>query len=153
MNLKNALRRPFEGIGALAKKMLLFRSSPHQLALGMAIGIFIGIFPTFGFGGFAVLGLSPLFKYNVPAALVGGSILANPFLAPVWIFLSCWVVGIDFAAIKSSEQTLSMLAKHYRGVMGWYLLGNTVVSTVIALLSYGLTYVLSVLFIQPKSPG
>jgi uncharacterized protein (DUF2062 family) len=153
MNFKNILRSPFSEIASLTKKLFLSRTSPHQLALGIAIGIFIGIFPTFGLGGFAVVALSPLLKFNVPAAFVGGSILANPFLAPLWIFLSCWVVGIDFASIKSSEETIGMLAKHYSGVLGWYLLGNTVISTTIALVSYGLTYTLSSLYKSPKTPA
>ena len=39
------------------QKLLSLRASPHQIALGFAIGVFIGIFPTFGLGGVFIIAL------------------------------------------------------------------------------------------------
>ncbi|NLD93994.1 MAG: DUF2062 domain-containing protein [Fibrobacter sp.] len=122
------------------KKLIHLRASAHEIALGIAIGIFIGIFPTFGLGVFVTLTLAPLIRFNVPAAFIGGTLLANPLLFPLWVYLSCSLVGIDISSIKSSEETIGMLIKHYSGVISLYVLGNTIVSSTVALLFYGITY-------------
>jgi uncharacterized protein (DUF2062 family) len=139
--LKNLWRKIGSWVKLNAKKILTIRASAHQVALGVALGVFIGIFPTFGLGGLLVLGLAPLIKFNVPAAFIGGSLLSNPILAPLWVFLSCWIAGIDISMIDSPEQTIGNLMSHYSKVIGMYVTGNTVVSTIVALISYGVTFI------------
>jgi uncharacterized protein (DUF2062 family) len=142
MNLKSSIARALHWLKENLKKLFLLRASAHQIAFGAAIGIFVGIFPTFGLGGLIVLGIAPLVKFNVPAAFIGGSLLSNPIFAPLWIFLSCKIVGIDFSTIKSSEESIGMLLRHYSGVVGMYVVGNTIISTTVAIVFYGVTYAL-----------
>lgn len=122
------------------RTLFILRATPHEIALGAALGIFIGIFPTFGLGGLIVLALAPVIKFNVSAAFIAGSLLSNPLFAPLWIFLSCKIVGIDFSVIKSSEESIATLVKHYSGVVGMYVAGNSIISSTVALTSYGLTF-------------
>ena len=117
------------------RKLLALRATPNQIASGFAVGVFIGIFPTFGLGGFAILALSPLWKFNIPAA-IAGTLIGNPILAPIWIFLSCLVVRLNPSAIKMPKETFVNILAHYSQVGLKYLLGNTVVSLIVATIAY-----------------
>jgi uncharacterized protein (DUF2062 family) len=117
------------------RNLLSLRASPHQIAIGFSIGVFIGIFPTFGFGALFILALVPIWKFNVPAALLG-TILGNPLFAPVWITLACLSTGISPAEIKVPDETLRQILAHYSKVGLRYLLGNISVSLLVATASY-----------------
>ncbi len=119
----------------LFRKLLSLRATPHQIAVGFAIGVFIGIFPTFGLGGLAIFALATVWKFNVAAALLG-TLIGNPILAPFWIGLSCLVTGISPSQIKVPHDTLRNILAHYGEIGGKYLLGNGIVSLIAAIISY-----------------
>ena len=54
----------FENIRKSFVRILHVNDTPHKIAAGVAIGAFIGVFPTFGIGSLLALFLSGLFKYN-----------------------------------------------------------------------------------------
>jgi uncharacterized protein len=120
---------------ALVRKLLSLRASPFQIATGFAIGVFIGIFPTFGLGGLLILAIAPVWKFNVPAALLG-TISGNPFFAPLWIALSCLITGVSLSEIKVPHENFQQLLGHYGHIGIRYLLGNSVVSLLVAIGSY-----------------
>ena len=90
------------------RKLLSLRASPHQIALGFAIGVFIGIFPTFGLGGLVIIALAALSRFNVPAALLG-TLIGNPLFASVWITLTCLLTGISPSRTKVMRHLLTVL--------------------------------------------
>jgi uncharacterized protein len=151
MNVKSLVKNGGGWLKNTLRNLFILRATTHEIALGAAIGMFIGIFPTFGFGGLIVLGLAPLIRFNASAAFITGSLFSNPLFAPLWIFLSCLIVGIDFSMIKSSEGSIGMLIKHYSWVISMYVLGNAIISTVAALVLYGLTYALVVAYRKRRS--
>jgi uncharacterized protein (DUF2062 family) len=79
--LKNIFRKLRTLINENVHTLLSLRASPHQIALGLAIGVFIGIFPTFGLGGVFIIALATFWKFNIPGALVG-TLIGNPLFAP-----------------------------------------------------------------------
>jgi uncharacterized protein (DUF2062 family) len=103
--------------------------------MGFAVGVFIGIFPTFGLGALFILACAPLWKFNVPAALLG-TIFGNPLFAPVWITLACLLTGISPAEIKVPAESFPEILAHYSQISLRYLLGNFVVSLVVAIASF-----------------
>jgi hypothetical protein len=117
------------------RKVLSLRASPHQIAIGFAVGVFIGIFPTFGLGALLILALTPIWKFNIPAALLG-TLLGNPLFAPLWIVSSCLITGISPSEIKVPHETLRQILGHYSQIGLRYLLGNFVVSLFVAIASY-----------------
>ena len=117
------------------RKLIALRATPNQIATGFAVGIFIGIFPTFGLGALLIMALAPMWKFNIPAS-IAGTLIGNPLLAPIWIFLSCLVVKINPSDIKVPEETFVNMLVHYSQIGLWYLLGNTAVSLVVAVISY-----------------
>jgi len=124
------------------KQLLTLRASKHEIALGIAIGVFVGVFPTFGAGALLLALLAPFFKFNITAAIIG-TFVANPLTSLFWISLSCSVVGIDYSTVKNSIELIRHLelAKFLGSVsvaVGLYFIGNVIVSTASGLLSYAI---------------
>jgi uncharacterized protein (DUF2062 family) len=137
--IKSLIASTLKKIRLKLKQLATLRASKHQIALGVGIGVFIGVFPTFGLGAIAIALITPFVKFNVPAALIG-TLIANPFTMPLWVFLSCWVVGLDVASIKVvGEESLLQMFRHYSGVLGMYVIGVTIVSVVSGVFSYVVT--------------
>lgn len=65
------------------------QGSREKAARGFAIGVACNFYPTFGLGGFIAIFLAKLFRSNVMAAFVGGSILA--FIWPLLFYLNIQV--------------------------------------------------------------
>jgi len=68
-------------------KLARARASTEEISRGAAIGTFISVFPTFGFGMPFVILLSKIFKFKLIAALAL-SIVSNPFTSPFFMVLS-----------------------------------------------------------------
>lgn len=79
----------------LIKRMWLsvvtLNGSPHQIALGAAVGIFIGISPTFGLQIIMAIVVSTLLKCSRPAAFITVWVTNVFTLVPIYAF--CYVVG------------------------------------------------------------
>ena len=154
--IKNIVLSILKKIRLKLKQIATLRASKHQISLGVGIGVFIGVFPTFGLGAIAIALITPFVKFNVPAALIG-TLIANPFTMPLWVFLSCWVVGLDVASIKVvGEESILQMFRHYSEVLGMYLIGVAITSVVSGLLSYIITRLLLKIHLKrkmEKSPG
>ena len=126
--------------------------SAHQIALGAAVGVFLGIFPTFGLAPMLALGLAQLFGLNRLAALAGGVIM-NPLTVPFFWALS-GLVGVALMP-GSTEKALARVAELPKSwdlfialvrtgawkqnmveIVAVYLVGNLVVSLTFAGLFY-----------------
>lgn len=81
------LSRFFNRTRDLLSKLVHSHHSSQQIALGAAVGVFLGILPTFGLGAIISLGIAQLFGLNRLAALAGGVIM-NPLTAPFFWALS-----------------------------------------------------------------
>jgi len=74
-------------------KIARSRNSTVEIAWGAAIGTFISVFPTFGFGTPIVLLLSRFFRFNLAIALAA-SVISNPFTSPFFMYLNYKVGAI-----------------------------------------------------------
>lgn len=148
--IKNMVVGALKKIRMKLKQLASLRASKHQIALGVGIGVFIGVFPTFGLGAIAIALITPFIKFNVPAALIG-TLIANPFTMPLWVFLSCWVVSLDVASIKGvGEESLLQIFRHYSGVLGMYMIGVSIVSVVSGFFSYVVTRLVLKVYMNRK---
>ncbi len=129
------INKYIESLISAIQKLLSLRASPHQIAMGFAIGAFIGVFPTFGFGALIILAIASFWKFNIPAAIIG-TLLGNPLLSPVWITSACLLTGISPKDIKLPEGTLGIVISHYSQIGMKYLLGNLSISVSVAIVSY-----------------
>ncbi|HCC68891.1 MAG TPA: DUF2062 domain-containing protein, partial [Nitrospiraceae bacterium] len=70
-----------EKLRKLYHQIIDINDTPEKIALGMAIGIALGILPTFGMGIILAIGLAFLLKANRLSAILG-TVIANPWIAP-----------------------------------------------------------------------
>jgi uncharacterized protein (DUF2062 family) len=124
-NLKSLLRYIY-------LKLLRFKDPPEKIALSFSIGVFIGIFPTFGVGGILVILISYIFKLNYLAGLLGTFIM-NYFTSPLFWALS-YFVG-DFILTGKFEWR-GFERGSFKVFAISYLLGNFIVSTAFSVISY-----------------
>jgi uncharacterized protein (DUF2062 family) len=113
-------------------------SSPDKMAKGLALGVFLGIFPTFGADPALALLASSRLGWNCAAAVLG-TLIANPLLNPFFLSLSVIAGNLvlpsefrfvleNFRQGDGSPGLLSLLPTYFAG--------NLLVSTLIGALAY-----------------
>lgn len=141
----------------ISKKLKLFflklaraKASTLEISWGAAIGTFISVFPTFGFGMPFVVLLSKFFKFNLIAALAL-SVVSNPFTSPFFMVLS-YNIG---SVITGSEIEFDIGNwKQNLGDTGiTFLIGSFVVSGTLSVLAYFLTKIIVKKYRDKKSQG
>jgi len=117
----------------LSKKGL----SPHEIALGVAVGIFVAFIPLFGTHTIMAIALASLLRVNTLIVLLGTQI-SNPLTLPFQLFISAEVGSVilngKFVEIKFSHE-LSYL-------LGHYLLPIIVGGLILGIVGSGLSYLL-----------
>lgn len=66
------------GVRDFAKRLLSLNGSPHGIALGFALGLFLSVLPTFGLGMVAALVAAPFLRANLVSTYLG-TLVVNPF--------------------------------------------------------------------------
>ncbi len=132
--------RPPQGrIKRFAKSLIKINDSPKKIALGVAIGVFWGILPTFGFAILFSVPTAFLLKANRLSA-IAGTFVSNPLTWP-FIYPLGWKIGqrilglppADFSEGSFGVQNLLSLGK---SLLVRSLVGNSLLATSISLLSY-----------------
>lgn len=129
-------------IGRRAKlvylKILRIDDPPERIARGAAIGVAMGVLPTFGLGALFSLAAAFILKANKAAAVLG-SFAANPLTSPFFWTLS---VVIGSFIMREDYSTIHEMVKD-QGLLtgaGWayavFLVGNAVVTVVFTAASY-----------------
>jgi uncharacterized protein (DUF2062 family) len=134
--------RYFRKLKADTKRLLRFRAEPSQVALGAAIGVFIGVFPPFGKGILLTMALGARIRFHVPAALLAGTLSIAPPLGTFWILLSAYVGGLRSDSFPRSIPSMPAILSLGADVLLRYLWGCLVVSIFASLVSYGAIRVL-----------
>jgi hypothetical protein len=113
-------------------------ASPHQVASGVAVGVWLGVFPTFGLAGPVAYVLAWIFRFNKAGALAGAAImnpLTSPFFWAASAMLGAAFTGTDwhtvYGFIRSEKYVWALSQTTYA-----YLLGNFIIATAVAALCY-----------------
>ena len=85
-------------LGRVYERFLRIRGNPHEISLGAALGMFLGMTPFLGFHIFAAVFLAALFKWNKIAAGIGAWV-TNPVTAP-FIYGVNWFVGAKVTGVQ-----------------------------------------------------
>lgn len=113
-------------------KIIRINDSPEKIAKSFALGVFIGIFPTFGIGGILALILAKILKLNYIASVLG-TFTMNYFTSPIFWSLSYFLGNlilegkVSFRFLREGEIKYFALT---------YILGNLISSIVFSFLSY-----------------
>ncbi|MFH1788114.1 MAG: DUF2062 domain-containing protein [Candidatus Altiarchaeota archaeon] len=111
------------------------KTSPHSIALGFAIGTFIGILPTPGFG--VLMGLLVILVHERvnKLALFTALALWNP-LTLVLVYWASYRIGdVIFGSIPAEKYSIVIL-NHAYNFTRRFLVGNLVLATTMSTLSY-----------------
>ncbi|OGF50890.1 MAG: hypothetical protein A2044_01635 [Candidatus Firestonebacteria bacterium GWA2_43_8] len=112
--------------------------SPPRVAAGAALGVFLGIFPTFGLGIVLAVFFAWLLRINKAAAFAG-SLIMNPLTTPFFWALSAVVGGELIGADKElilEELRSGRIFKALGPAFYGYMLGNLLVSFILAGVAY-----------------
>lgn len=133
-------------------RLIRVGGDPVHAALGFSLGVFLGVFPTFGLGIPLALVLASFFRWNRVAATVG-SLVMNPLTTPFFWSLSGTVGAAIFQAdarkVLASARNGDRIHSLTAGA-GIYLAGNLVVSLVCSVAAYFLALRAVTLYRQKK---
>ncbi len=121
-------------------------ASPARTALGLALGAFIGIIPSFMVGAPLAFFLAGRVGWNRAAAVAGSVLSMNPITAPLLYSLSAWL-GFEITGRQVTAEVEGLL-NNLREYAFPFLVGNTV-------LALGIAVVLGLLmffFVRLKGP-
>ncbi|MCK9195838.1 MAG: DUF2062 domain-containing protein [Syntrophales bacterium] len=102
-------------------RFISLKGEPANIAMGMAIGVFIGVTPTIPFHTAMIIAVGILFKQNITAGYLGSWLISNPVTIPVLYFcqyeLGSIILGLQKSAWAMNDYSLE-------GVMnlGWHIL-------------------------------
>ena len=114
----------------------LSHTSPRKIALALALGVLLGASPLWGLHTLLAIALSFLLGLNKPAILFG-TLVSNPVLAPFLIFLSLetgsWLLYGRTAHLSLPEIKEQFRTPDWQGLLNEYLLPYCVGSVVVGL--------------------
>lgn len=153
------LRRVLQLTGsprALLRSVLALDDSPHAIALGVAIGVFVGLTPSVGVQTIMILAVvfltRPFFYFNGTAAMAS-TYISNPItMAPMYYFW--YQLGASVMGTEANVNFDALL--EFEGLAGWWaattalavkvgwpmLLGALLTAPVGAAIAYPLTHYL-----------
>lgn len=127
-------------------RFLKIRGHPHEIALGLALGLFVGMSPTMGLHTAIAVFFAALLKWNKISAAIGVWV-TNPFTAPVIYGINYYVgaklVGLENNFGKVGFEGLSSLYKLIQKTpeIFWALIiGGTVLGLPLAAAGYYFAY-------------
>jgi uncharacterized protein (DUF2062 family) len=88
------------GLRGAARRLVNLHASPHEIALGCALGAFVSITPLLGVQTLLAVIMAFVLRANVPAAIVG-TFVGNPLSWP-FIWVSTYVMGLQMVGLEGS---------------------------------------------------
>lgn len=136
----------FASLQKAYERFLKIRGNPHEIALGFALGLFVGVAPCMGIQTVIAVFLASLLKWNKISAAVGVWI-SNPISAP-FLYGFTFYVGSLFTGITESFSPAGVFDFSYlyqivlkaREIFWTLTLGGIIVGFPVAVLGYYLSY-------------
>ncbi len=139
---KNLWRR----LGRLAKliyvRVVRVHGAPREVAAGVAVGVWLGIVPTFGLAVPLAYLLAWVFRFNKAGALAGAMVmnpLTTPFFWAASAALGAWFTGLDWRVVYHQVRGESYGLAFGRSAYV-YFAGNLVLATAAAAFAYVAAY-------------
>jgi uncharacterized protein len=103
------------------RQFVSLKGDPRRIALGVAIGVFIGVTPTIPFHTALIVAVSALFRQHVTAAYLGSWFISNPLTIPIFYLFQYetgrFLLGAERCALALPDYSLTTLAN-----LGWHIL-------------------------------
>lgn len=122
---------------------ICLRGEPRKIALGMAIGVFVGITPTIPLHTVLSTGLIFIFRQNLTAALLGNWI-SNPLTIPMLYFTEYQIgrhlLGLGEQRLMLDEFSLQEIVRAGWEIFYPLLLGGLILAPLFAVPAYFITH-------------
>ena len=92
------LQRWMQSLRVTARRLVNLRASPHEIALGCAVGAFASVTPLLGVQTIMAVLLAVLLRASIPAAVIG-TFVGNPLSWP-FIWVSTYVMGLQIVGLE-----------------------------------------------------
>jgi len=103
--MENGKSRIYNALKKTYVRLIKIRGQPNEIALGFAMGIFIGMSPTVGLQMAIAVFFAALFKWNKVSAVIGVWI-SNPITIP-FIYSLTYFFGANLLGITAKADNLS----------------------------------------------
>ncbi len=128
---------------AFYKSFICLKGDPRKIAMGMAIGVFIGVTPTIPLHTVLSIAVIFLFRQNLTAALLGIWI-NNPLTIPVFYFTE-YEIGRYILGWERYSLALNSFNIHDLFRIGWEIfyplqVGGLIIAPFFAVPAYFITY-------------
>jgi len=125
-------------------RFISLKGEPRSIAMGMAVGVFIGVTPTIPFHTALIILFGLIGKYNLTSAYLGSWLISNPVTIPVF-YIGQYELGKALLGMAPSGLTLADYSLHSILGMGWQialplLTGGLVMAPFFAVPSYFIAY-------------
>ncbi len=149
---------PLSWIQNKAREIVHLKDGPRAIALGFAIGVFMGFVPLWGFKTLLALGLARLFRSSVMAAAI--AVTLHDITLPLTPLLLRWEYDIGYWLLSRPHELPAQLHFHQSAPGAWFrwsnlftvgkplLLGSVAMGAPVALVCYGVAFV----FLRRKDP-
>lgn len=137
-------------MGSILKKIferfIRIRGTPREIALGLALGLFIGFSPTMGIQIAMGVFVAALLKWNKIAAAIGVQV-TNPLTAP-FIYSITYVIGAKLIGLKETfiwtdafdfSKLIDMLEKA-PAIFAALTIGGIVIGAPVSIIGYFVSY-------------
>ncbi len=134
------------GIHTFISRFKHLHGDPHCIAMGMAIGVFIGTTPTFPFHTALAVLLALVLRGSLPAAVLGvwfGNPLTMPFFYIGSFKLGMLLLGRELPAIVFDRLSFAVLAELGFDVTCALMAGGVLIGLPFAVAAYCITYQLT----------
>jgi uncharacterized protein len=111
MDVVGLLKKFGNKVKAMFVKLVSLKDTPHSIAGGLAIGIFLGFTPLFGVKTLLALGLAYLLRCNPISAVVAVSL--HDIVAPLWPFLLRFEYDIGYWIMSHPHVLPPKLESHH----------------------------------------
>jgi uncharacterized protein (DUF2062 family) len=133
-------------LGKSYDRFVKIRGQPREIALGLALGVFIGMAPIMGFQTGIAIFFAALFKWSKISAALGVWI-TNPLSAPLIYSLTyvtgAWLLGVESGFNLHPELSAAAVEKMLQKapkMLGVLTIGGIVIGLPLAFLSYYFSY-------------
>ena len=144
MGIKSLFRRTWRTGRYNYLKILRLKASPHEIAMGFALGVFVGLLPIIPFQVLTVILLSFLLRANKLAAIIG-TFPTNPVtLVPFYTFF--YMVGRTIVPFQVNAEfdpkQIEMMQLYKQGIsyFATMFVGGLVLAIPLAYVSYKVVY-------------
>jgi uncharacterized protein (DUF2062 family) len=138
---------PIHWIRSKAGGVFHIKDTPHAIALGVAVGVFMGFIPLWGFKTLLALGITRLLRGSVVAAAI--AVTLHDVTLPLSPLLLRWEYDIGYWLMSHPHELPAKLHLHQTSPGGWFhwsklftlgrplLLGSVVIALPVTVAAYG----------------